>query len=105
MNTLIIGATGGIGSALARSWPQGAGDKLWLSGRDGDKLNLLAEELGATPLVADLGFESRVKTLFEQIGEPLDTLIYAAGAVKPEPLTGASGEATRQVWNANTDSA
>ncbi len=98
MNTLIIGGTGGIGSALARSWPPGT---LWLSGRDGGKLAPLAEELGAAPLTADLGFESHVRALFGKIGEPLDTLIYAAGAVQPEPLSSATGEATRQVWNAN----
>ena len=101
MNTLIIGATGGIGSALARGWPRGAADGLWLAGRDESKLAPLAGELGAAPLIADLGFESRVRAMFEGIASPLDTLIYAAGAVQPEPLSGAGGEATRRVWNAN----
>ena len=98
MATLVIGATGGIGSALARGWK---GEKLWLSGRNEDKLNALAAELGATPLRADLGYESHIRALFEGLETPLDTVVYAAGSAYPEALNAATPDAVRRVWNAN----
>ena len=98
MATLIFGATGGIGAALARGWQDAP---LWLSGRDEAKLSALAAETKATPLRADLGYESHIRALLEGLSTPLDTLIYAAGAALPEPLSGATPEAARRVWNAN----
>jgi len=98
MATLIIGATGGIGGALARGWPEEA---LWLSGRDTERLDALAAELKATPLRADLGYESHIKGMFGGLSLPLDTLVYAAGSAYPEPLNAATPEAVRSVWNAN----
>lgn len=98
MATLIFGATGGIGAALARGWQDEA---LWLSGRDEEKLAALAGELRATPLRADVGYESHVKGMFETLGTPLDTVVYAAGSAHPEPLGAASPDAVRKVWNAN----
>jgi short-subunit dehydrogenase len=98
MATLIFGATGGIGAALARGWPQ---QDLWLSGRDEAKLQTLAAELKATALKADVGYESHVKGLFEGLSTPLDTIIYSAGSAFPEPLNTATPDAVRKVWNAN----
>ena len=98
MATLLIGATGGIGEALARGWPEEA---LWLSGRDETRLDALAAELKATALRADLGYESHIKGLFAGLSMPLDTLVYAAGSAYPEPLAGATPEAVRKIWNAN----
>lgn len=98
MATLIIGATGGIGAAIARAWP---GEALWLAGRDETKLHALAGELKATPLTADVGYESHVRTLFSALSLPLETIVYAAGAVGVEALAITSGDATRRVWNAN----
>ncbi|WP_424951081.1 SDR family NAD(P)-dependent oxidoreductase [Deinococcus sp.] len=102
MTTLLIGATGGIGEALARGWPtEPLSGGLWLSGRNAEKLEALAAELEATPLKADVGYESHVKGLFGALGLPLDTLVYAAGSAHPEALNAASPEAVRSVWNAN----
>jgi short-subunit dehydrogenase len=98
MATLIFGATGGIGAALARGLPQ---QELWLSGRDDEKLQALAAELKATALKADVGYESHVKALYEGLGTPLDTIIYSAGSAYPEPLNAATPDAVRRVWNAN----
>ncbi|WP_110885387.1 SDR family NAD(P)-dependent oxidoreductase [Deinococcus yavapaiensis] len=101
MTTLILGATGGLGSALARVWPD---RPLVVSGRDEAKLSELAFELGARPCKADVGYESHVQKLFasiESVGADLDTIVYAAGSVAPEPLSGASADVTRRVWNAN----
>lgn len=99
MNTLILGATGGIGAATAHALAA-AGAKLILSGRDEARLSALAAELGAASKVADVGYESHVKALFEGL-ENLDTLVYAAGAALPEPLKDADPGRVRAVWNAN----
>ncbi|GGL86093.1 short-chain dehydrogenase [Deinococcus aerolatus] len=99
MNTLILGATGGIGAATARALAA-AGAKLTLSGRDEARLSALAAELGAASKVADVGYESHVKALFEGL-ENLETLVYAVGAALPEPLKDADPGRVRAVWNAN----
>lgn len=107
MTTLILGATGGIGSALARTLA-GRGERLLLSGRDETKLRPLAGELGAWAQPADLGYESHVRTLLgaaqAHLGggpAPLTTLIYAAGAALPQPLAESEAAQVRAVWNAN----
>ncbi len=99
MNTLIIGATGGIGAATARVLAA-QGDTLTLSGRNEATLTALAAELGAAHHAADVGYESHVRTLLEGV-PPLDTLVYAAGAALPEPLKDADPGHVRAVWNAN----
>ncbi|MFT2719137.1 SDR family NAD(P)-dependent oxidoreductase [Deinococcus sp. A31D244] len=99
MNTLIIGATGGIGAATARALAA-QGDTLTLSGRNEATLTALAAELGAAHHAADVGYESHVRALLDGL-EPLDTLIYAAGAALPEPLKDADPGHVRAVWNAN----
>ena len=98
MTTLILGATGGIGSALTRLW---TADELYLSGRDETKLQALAGERQASLLKADVGFESQVSRLFEQLPDSLDTIVYAAGSAHPEPLAQLNAGNVRQIWNAN----
>ncbi len=96
-NALIIGATGGIGSALVRSL---RGDyALTLVGRDARKLQALA---GAdTALVpTDVGSELEVQALFGELSVQ-DLIVYAAGAIEPEPIKNASAEAWARVLDAN----
>jgi NADP-dependent 3-hydroxy acid dehydrogenase YdfG len=93
---LIAGATGGIGTATARSLA-GHGAKLVLSGRNREKLDVLAAELGAAvaaTVKADLSDAAQVARLVEQAqeagGGALDVMVNAAGvgAIKPvESLT------------------
>ncbi|GHF41532.1 NAD(P)-dependent dehydrogenase (short-subunit alcohol dehydrogenase family) [Deinococcus metalli] len=99
MHTLIIGATGGIGTATARAFAA-QGDTLTVSGRDGEKLSALAADLGAAARVADVGYESHVRALLEGV-DALDTVVYAAGVALPEPLHDADPAKVRAVWNAN----
>ena len=98
MTTLILGATGGIGSALTQLWTPG---ELWLSGRDEGKLKTLAGERQAQMVKADLGYESQVSRLFGQLPGELETIIYAAGSAYPEPLAQLRAENVRHIWNAN----
>jgi len=84
MNILVIGATGGIGSAIARLLAPRA-TTLWLSGRNADKLSELARQLNAQAFPVDLSDETQVQKLMATVGA-LDLLVYAAGAVARVPL-------------------
>ena len=81
---LIAGATGGIGAETARLLHK-SGAKLFLTGRNAEKLQALAQELGLSPeqyRSADLAKSQEVQALAEQVlGQTpkLDVLINAAG--------------------------
>jgi NAD(P)-dependent dehydrogenase (short-subunit alcohol dehydrogenase family) len=82
---LIIGGSGGIGSALARLL-KAEGHTLHLTGRDADRLTAMASELGATSTVGDVldeGFAAKVAT---EAGPVLDGLAYCAGTINLKPL-------------------
>ncbi|GAA6756635.1 SDR family NAD(P)-dependent oxidoreductase [Thermus thalpophilus] len=82
MRVLVLGATGGLGSALARALK---GHELLLSGRRAGALRELAEELGAKALPADLSDELEAQALLEEAG-PLDLLLHAVGVAGRAPV-------------------
>lgn len=75
MRILILGATGGLGRALA--WNL-RGHKLFLSARKAKELQALAEEVGGQALPAELTDELEVQALLEEAG-PLDLVFHAVG--------------------------
>ena len=80
---MVMGATGGLGSALAQSLAGGA-YRLILTGR-GANLGELGRKLNAEVVGAELSDELEVQAIMEQAG-PLDLLLYAAGAIEPRTL-------------------
>ncbi|RMH53632.1 MAG: SDR family NAD(P)-dependent oxidoreductase [Deinococcus-Thermus bacterium] len=82
MRVLVLGATGGLGSALARALK---GHELLLSGRRAGALRELAEELGAEALPADLEDALEAQALLEEAG-PLDLLLHAVGVAGRAPV-------------------
>ena len=82
----MVGATGGLGSAIARLLAD-AGARLTLSGRRADALDALARELGEAvvgTVVADLTVPGSADEVVRQstAGERgLDGVVYAAGVV------------------------
>lgn len=95
---LIIGATGGIGSALAKRL--GGDYALTLVGRDQTKLRELKGTTDAKVVPTDVSSELEVQALFDEIGE-LDLIVYTAGDIQPELLKTASAENWRRVMDAN----
>lgn len=75
MRVLILGATGGIGGALARVL---RGHQLFLSARKAKELQALAEEVGGQALPAELTDELEIQALLEEVG-PLDLVFHAVG--------------------------
>lgn len=77
--TLLTGATGGIGHAIARRLAA-EGAQLLISGRRADVLEPLAAELGAQALAADIADKGGLDGLIEQAG---DVDILVANAALP----------------------
>lgn len=93
---VVIGATGGIGSALARRLAQ-RGAKPFLVGRDPARLGALAGELGCGHAVADATDAAALSAAIAAAGTPLAGLAYCVGSILLKPLkriTEADMEAT-----------
>ena len=103
---LITGATGGIGSAIARALHfQGA--KVILSGTRQGSLDELAHELSdrAHPIAADLSNKSSIDSLIKQISDVstdgVDIVINNAGIVRDNLLVRMKDEEWNQVFDIN----
>jgi NAD(P)-dependent dehydrogenase (short-subunit alcohol dehydrogenase family) len=83
---VLIGGTGGIGSALARRLVA-KGHRVHLIARDADRLAALAGELGASHAVADVLDGAALKAAIEAAGPVIDGLCYAAGTINLKPVT------------------
>lgn len=96
-NFFIIGATGGIGSALCRNL-QKQGYSLAIGGRDESKLNQLSEELGgALPVVIDAENSESVNQAMTRVGEEMGQLDGVAHCVGSILLKGAA-QTTDEEW-------
>ncbi len=82
---VIIGAAGGIGSALARSL-RSQGARLLLIGRDAGRLAALGAELDAPTQAMDA---ARVTDLEQALDSPITGIVSCAGSIllKPAHLT------------------
>ena len=88
---VVLGATGGIGSELSRRLAAG-GARLVLGARDGERLQILAEELGALPVGLDATKTGEVNGLFAEAVEEhgrIDGAVNCVGSfmLKPAHLT------------------
>jgi NADP-dependent 3-hydroxy acid dehydrogenase YdfG len=88
---VITGATGGLGSAIADVLAPT--HTLFLGGRQSERLDAVAERLGATTWPLDLQDSDGIPSVVEPIDE-LDVLIHNAGAAFP----GRVAESTVDEW-------
>lgn len=91
---LVLGATGGIGTALCERLVA-LGYRLAVLGRDLDRVHAMAESHDAMPLIADATDVDAVAEAFEDAGKELGRIDAVANCVgsmllKPAHLTGAS---------------
>lgn len=98
---LIVGATGGLGGAIARRLAQ-AGARVTLAGRNQDKLDKLAAELGdavVSTVTADLARPNGPSQVLEAAlaGGGLDGFIYAAGVVAFGPIASVDDDVLDEV--------
>lgn len=103
MTYLIFGATGGIGSTLCKEL-QSQGHRVFASGRDPQKLAILASELGTAPLLADATVPAEVADVFEQAG-PIDGVANCVGSLLLKPAHITTDEEWAAVLRTNLDSA
>jgi 3-oxoacyl-[acyl-carrier protein] reductase len=101
--TLITGATGYLGRALAKGFAA-ADAKLFLTGRNEEALRGLAKELSARSLVADLTEQnaaaSVVNRVLEEAGR-IDTLVINAGTLADGLVAGLTDEELSRVYELN----
>ena len=97
---LIIGGSGGIGSALARKL-RADGHTLHLTGRDGSRLEAIASDTGATFSAGDVLDDGFIATAISQAGPVLDGLAYCAGTINLKPLARLTGDDFRRDYAVN----
>lgn len=100
---LVTGATGGIGEAVARNLAA-AGARVIVTGRNAEKLDKLAQELGGTAITANLAEEAARSLLLEQAGA-VDILVNNAGLTRDGLLLRQSAEDWQEVLNVNLNAA
>lgn len=99
VNTLIFGATGGIGSSLARILPA----PLMLAAKNPKKLRELELETGAYAVPTDVCNELELAALAQEVVAQggLKVLIYAVGDVAPASIINSNAQDLERVWRAN----
>jgi len=104
---LILGATGGIGSALARKAAD-RGARLVLAARDQDKLNTLASETGGATFVLDATRADEVHAAVQYAAGDvggLSGIVNCVGSILLKPAHLTSEEEYRHTLALNLDSA
>ena len=105
MKKVILGATGSIGSSLAKKLAK-SGEELHLVGRDESGLSSLANELNSTFTVCDVLEENfSEKILADLKDEQINGLAFCVGSIDLKPLKLTKKSDFMQSFNLNLISA
>ena len=104
LRVLLVGATGGFGSALSTAFGV-AGARLVLSGRDAKRLTERRNALGCQVLAADLTADGAPEDLLAGAAEllgGLDMVVCAVGVVAFGPVSDVTDDTLRALFEVNT---
>ena len=101
---VVVGATGAIGSAIARR-VAARGGALHLVGRDAARLRELAGSLGAGYAVADVLDESALAAAIQAAGPAIAGLAFCVGSIVMKPLKRATAADFVETFRLNAVSA
>ena len=101
---VVVGATGAIGSAIARR-VAARGNALHLVGRDAGRLGALAAELGAGHAVADVLDEAALASAIQAAGPVIAGLAFCVGSIVMKPLKRAAAADFIEAFRLNAVSA
>ena len=105
MKKIILGATGSIGSTLAKSLVN-SGDEVHLVGRNEASLSSLANELNSSFTICDVLEENFTDKILSDLGEtPITGLAYCVGSIDLKPLKLTKKSDFMQSFNLNLISA
>ena len=105
MKKLILGATGSIGSSLAKKIVADGGE-VHLVGRDETSLSSLATELNSSFTVCDVLEENYSDKIFNDLGDsPVNGLAYCVGSIDLKPIKITKKSDFMQSFNLNLISA
>ena len=105
MKKLILGATGSIGSSLAKKLVEG-GNKVHLVGREESSLSNLAAELNSSFTTCDVLEENFCEKIINDLkDEPIDGLAFCVGSIDLKPLKLTKKSDFMQSFNLNVISA
>jgi len=105
MKKLILGATGSIGSSLAKKIVADGGE-VHLVGREENALSALASELNSTFTICDVLEESFADKIFNDLGDtPINGLAYCVGSIDLKPIKMTKKSDYMQSFNLNLISA
>ena len=105
MKKLILGATGAIGSSLAKKIVD-QGDKVHLVARDQNSLSDLANQLNSSYTVADMLTENYAEKILKDLEqEDIDGLAFCVGSIDLKPLKLTKKSDFMQCFNLNLISA
>tara|TARA_X000001036_G_scaffold293424_1_gene272687 strand:- start:1309 stop:2019 length:711 start_codon:yes stop_codon:yes gene_type:complete len=105
MKKLILGATGSIGSSLAKKIIADGGE-VHLVGRDAKSLSELASELDSSFTTCDVLEENFSEKIFNDLGDtPINGLAYCVGSIDLKPIKMTKKSDFMQSFNLNLVSA
>jgi NAD(P)-dependent dehydrogenase (short-subunit alcohol dehydrogenase family) len=95
----VSGSTQGIGRAIAAKLAS-AGANVTINGRDEERVNAVAQELGVTGIAADVATADGAQAVFDALPD-VDILINNVGIFGPKPVLEVDDDTWQRYWDVN----